>query len=102
MKHAEEFKIGSPVILDKDLTIAKLVQAEMTPEAHLIDRTGKVVYRGRIDDLYADYGKRRRAPTSHDLRDAIECVVRGNEIKSSRTKAVGCYIPYPKPAKKDM
>ena len=94
-KHAREFKITSPVVLDKNLTIAKLVAAEVTPEAHLIDRTGKVLYRGRIDDLYADYGKRRREPTTHELRDAIECVARGKEIKASRTKAVGCYIPYP-------
>ena len=67
----------------------------MTPEAHLIDPKGNVRYRGRINDLYVDYGKRRHAATSNDLQDAIEALVRGNEIVTPTTKAVGCYIPYP-------
>lgn len=98
VKHAEEFNINSPIILDSDLKLARLVKAKVTPEAHVIDRTGKARYRGRIDNLYADFGKRRREPTVHDLKDAIECVVRGTVIKPARTKAVGCYIPYPQEA----
>ena len=96
LKHAEEFAIKSPVIMDSDLTIAKTVQARVTPEAFVIDRVGNIRYRGRINDLYVDYGKKRRTPTTNDLQDAIEAVVRGNAVETIKTKAVGCYIPYPR------
>ena len=93
-KHADEYKIAAPVIHDRDQVFAKRVGARVTPEAFLISRKGEIVYRGRIDDLYADFGKRRRVPRNHDLRDAIEHFVDGKDIKKSKTRAVGCYIPY--------
>ena len=65
----------------------------MTPEAFLIDVRGDVLYRGRINDLYADYGKRRAAPRTHDLRDAIAALLEGREVDVAKTKPVGCYIP---------
>lgn len=95
IKHAEEFKAKAPVIIDSDQSLAKLVNAKVTPEAFLIDREGNVKYGGRIDNLYADYGKRRQQPTTSDLKDAIESLVRGETLPSIRTKAIGCYIPYP-------
>ena len=96
VEHAKDFEIKSPVILDTDQKIAKRVGARVTPEAFLVDREGEIQYRGRIDDLYADYGKRRRTPQSHDLKDAIESFLAGEKIETPKTKAVGCYIPYPK------
>lgn len=97
VKHAEEFAISSPVIMDNELTVARNVHAKVTPEAFVIDREGNIRYRGRINDLYVDYGKKRRVPTANDLRDAIEAVVRDEEVANKQTKAVGCYIPYPRP-----
>lgn len=94
-KHAEEFKTVAPVVLDSTQAIARLLGAKVTPEAHLIDRAGKVRYRGRINDLYADYGKRRQHPTRNDLRDAIESLLRGEENPPVTTRAIGCYIPFP-------
>lgn len=95
-KHADEFKVSSPVVLDRNQSIAKRLDAKVTPEAFVIDREGVVRYRGRINNLYAELGKRRSQPTTHDLRDAIEAVVRRKEIATPKTRAVGCYIPYPK------
>ena len=50
-KHAEEFQIKSPIILDSKQTLARMVKAKKTPEAHVIDREGRVRYCGRINDL---------------------------------------------------
>ena len=99
IKHADEFKTKAPIVLDTEQSIAKLVGAKVTPEAFVIDRKGNTTYGGRIDDLYADYGKRRAQPTTNDLKDAIELLLRG-EKGEVRTKAIGCYIPYLKTAKK--
>lgn len=95
-QHAKDFQIKAVVLMDSNQAIAKHVEAKMTPEAFLINREGKTVYRGRINDLYADYGKRRAAPKTHDLLDAIESFLAGEPMKTSVTRAVGCYIPYPK------
>ena len=96
IKHAKEFKTKAPVILDRKQTIARRVDARRTPEAFLINREGKTLYRGRINDLYADYGKRRRVARTNDLKDAVDAFLAGKKIENSVTKAIGCYIPYPK------
>ena len=96
IEHAKEFRTKAPVILDSKQEIAKHVDARRTPEAFLINREGKTLYSGRINDLYADYGKRRRTAQTHDLRDAIDAFLAGREIEKAKTVAIGCYIPYPK------
>lgn len=95
-KHAKEFKAKAPVIMDSTQRIAKRVGARVTPEAFVITREGETVYRGRINDLYADFGKRRRTASKNDLRDAIEALLAGKKIETPETRAIGCYIPYPK------
>ena len=52
-----------------------------------------VAYRGRIDDLFEDLGKKRRKARTRDLRDALEAVLAGKAVVNPRTTAVGCYIP---------
>ena len=49
-------------------------------------------YRGRIDDTYFGYGKRRFAATHHDLRDALEAVLSGKPVHERTTEAIGCFI----------
>lgn len=92
--HRREFRIQIPVVVDTDQKIARRLGGRVTPEAFLIDRTGKSLYRGRIDDLYADFGKRRRVASKHDLRDAIDAYLNGRKISPAKTKAVGCYIDF--------
>lgn len=93
-KHAKEFNIQLPIVLDPAQIIARRLNAKVTPEAFVIDEDGKTVYRGRIDDLYAGFGKKRREPTRHDLRDAISQSLAGQPIASPRTDAIGCIITY--------
>lgn len=92
-KHKKEFRIEAPVVLDPELKIARLLKAKVTPEAFLIDESGKVLYRGRINDLYVGFGKKRRKPRTHDLSDAIENAIAGEPIAVTETKAIGCLIP---------
>jgi hypothetical protein len=83
---------GTPAAIDGDRAIARATGASITPEAVLIDSAGATRYRGRIDNLYVDLGRRRQAATVHDLRDAIDALLAGRPIGQPRTEAFGCYI----------
>jgi|ERR1051325_8175999 hypothetical protein len=95
-KHAKEFGYSCPVLLDPKHVLVNAAGVKMAPEAAVFGANGKVLYRGRIDDLYVDYGKRRPAPTQHDLCDALDAILEGKEVKMPSTKVIGCYLPDPR------
>jgi hypothetical protein len=94
--HRKAFSLGDlPAAIDADRTIAGAAGATITPEAAVIDRQGTVRYRGRIDDVYLALGRRRHAPTTRDLRDAVDAVLSDRGVTRPRTEATGCYIAPP-------
>jgi peroxiredoxin len=92
-KHAETYGLTCPVLIDAKHRLVKATGATVTPEAALLTPDGKLAYRGRIDDTYADLGKRRVAPNRRDLREALAAVLAGRAVKEARTEALGCPIP---------
>src|SRR5262245_8917349 len=94
--HLGEFKYESiPAAIDRDRMAATHARASITPTAVVVDRSGAVRYRGRVDNLYAALGKTRQQVTSHDLRDALDAVLAGHPVPHPETEAVGCYITDP-------
>lgn len=99
-RHAREFAFPCPAILDQELRLAARVGATMTPQAALLSANGTVLYLGRIDDIYADYGRKRAQPRHRDFRDAMEAVLAGRAVAKARTPALGCHIDFaPSPAR---
>ena len=94
LTHASEYKLTTPVVLDHDHKLTRLADAQVTPEAAVFDDKGRLVYRGRIDNLYADFGKKRAKPTRRDLRDTLDALLAGKTLAKRTTKAVGCYIDF--------
>ena len=93
-KHQTEFGLSKfTAIHDVKHRLVTATGAEMTPEVAVIGDDGKIEYRGRVDNLYADYGKRRRRVTVRDLRDALDALVSGKPVKRPRTEPIGCFIP---------
>ena len=92
--HAIEYKLTAPLVLDHDHKLTRLAGAEVMPEAAVFDGKGLLVYRGRIDNLYADFGKKRAKPTRRDLRATLDALLAGNRLATRTTKAVGCYIDF--------
>jgi hypothetical protein len=86
---------GVPVVVDRDRAAATYVKASVTPQAYVIDRSGEIRYRGRIDNLYAAFGKTRQQITSHDLQDALDAVLSGKPVLHPQTEALGCFITDP-------
>ena len=58
-EHARQFALRPPVLLDPGHELVRRTAATVTPEAVVIGKDGAVVYRGRIDNLYVEPGKKR-------------------------------------------
>jgi thiol-disulfide isomerase/thioredoxin len=93
-KHDQEFGFSPAfqALRDPQHFLVKQSAAEITPEAAVFDANQRLVYHGRIDNLYEDFGHARRTATTHELADAIDAAVAGKMLSGKATPAVGCYI----------
>lgn len=98
-KHAKEYGFTCPAILDPKMSLALKVGATVKPETAVLSSKGELLYLGRIDDIYADFGKRRSQPTRRELKDALDAILAGKSITVARTKAIGCPIDFPEKKK---
>jgi peroxiredoxin len=92
-KHDAEYQIPYPALLDPIHTLALATGARSTPEAVILSPSGEVLYRGRVDDRFVEYGKTRFRPSREDLREALDQVLSGQPVKNPVTKVLGCAIP---------
>ncbi|HEY3836471.1 MAG TPA: redoxin domain-containing protein [Bryobacteraceae bacterium] len=94
-KHHSEYGYPDsiPAVKDNGHKLADATGATITPQAVVVGKGGKVLYRGRIDNFYAALGKPRRMATEHDLRLALDEVLAGKSVTHPQTQALGCYIP---------
>lgn len=91
-RHATDYGYTVPVIIDTDRKVTRAAAAKVTPQAVVVDVDGRVLYSGRIDDTWADYGKRRTEPSVRDLRNALEAILAGKPVPQTTTEAIGCPI----------
>jgi hypothetical protein len=91
--HREAFGYPMPALLDPEHELVARTGATTTPEACLFLSSGELAYRGRIDDRYVDFGKQRAAPTTRELRAALEAVLAGRAPPTARAPVLGCAIP---------
>jgi hypothetical protein len=90
-KHfADEFEVRFPILYDSQGRLAKNLSPSHVPEAFVLDTKSHLVYRGRIDDVYAEVGRRRPAATQNDLEEAVAAIVKDMPVKTPRTSPVGC------------
>ena len=92
-KHIKEYQYECGILRDPKHRLVKAAKVRVTPEAALFEHTGGMLYRGRIDNRVADFGRERPAPTERNLEDALEAALAGKPVPHAITKAVGCYIP---------
>ena len=85
--HAAEKGLAFTILKDAGNVVADSLQAQVTPEAYLLDASGKLVYQGRIDNSRYGY-----VITSTELRDAIEATLAGKPVEKTEVKAFGCSI----------
>ena len=85
--HVRARALPFPAVRDDKNTLADALGASTTPEAVIVDRQGKVRYRGRIDD-----NKDRAKVIRSDVRDALDALLAGKPVARPRTLAFGCTI----------
>jgi hypothetical protein len=96
VKFRDEFQIKFPLLFDASGEIAGALRPTHVPEAIVLNPDSELIYRGRIDDRYAELGKKRPEPTTHDLADALTAAASGNTIAVAETTPVGCPIEPPR------
>ncbi|MGC2111478.1 MAG: redoxin domain-containing protein [Candidatus Korobacteraceae bacterium] len=91
-RHLHDYNYKIPALRDPRYSLVKLSEVQITPEAAVFNPSGQLVYHGRIDNWYQDFGRARPAPTTHELDDAIRAVLDGKKPAVATAAAVGCYI----------
>lgn len=89
--HLREYELTLEAWRDTTKTLARSIGATITPEAAVFVR-GAMVYRGRIDDRFATWGKQRPSPSKHDLQEVLSAIAAGEKFEKRITQPVGCYI----------
>ena len=85
--HASEKNLTFTILKDNGNKIADRLGAAKTPEAYVIDASGKLVYHGRIDN-----SQKTEGITSNDLREALDEMLAGKSITKTGGAAFGCTI----------
>jgi thiol-disulfide isomerase/thioredoxin len=91
-KHEHDFGYKLSALRDVRHALVKESRAQITPEAAVFDANHRLVYHGRIDNLYEDFGRARTAATTHELDDAIVAAINRKTLAVDNAPAVGCYI----------
>ena len=89
--HKKKFAYALESVRDVDQKLIKLTGVTVTPEVAVMKGT-QLLYRGRIDDRYIEFGKDRPAPTRHDLESALDAAIAGKPIAVKTTQAIGCIL----------
>ena len=82
-------KVNYPVLIDPASKVADQFGAITTPHVFFIDREGKLVYEGAVDDQ----GCSEDNPVSKRyVRENLEAYLAGSPLPYSATKSVGCTV----------
>jgi peroxiredoxin len=93
-KAAEQLKIDWPILNDAPGDVGHLYGATNTPHMYIIDKEGKLVYMGAIDnDARGD-----KSPGEREIYvdKALTQLTSGEAISTPQTKAYGCAVKYAK------
>jgi peroxiredoxin len=92
---AKEFRMNYPVLIDASGKTGHAYGATNTPHMFVIDKEGKLVYRGAIDN--SPDGE-RDAPTGGKLIEyvtaALDDLAAGQPVRMAESKAYGCGVKY--------
>ena len=90
-KLAEEKKFNFPYLFDETQEVAKKYDAACTPDFFIYNSDKQLVYRGQLDDSRPG----NDVPvTGHDLRKAIDSLIKGEEIDKNQKPSIGCNIKW--------
>ncbi|MFZ9024099.1 MAG: thioredoxin family protein [Anaerohalosphaeraceae bacterium] len=90
---AEKHQLKQAVLVDSDGKVGKLYQAKTTPHMFVIDKEGKIVYQGAIDN--APLGKKPIDQEQVNYVDkALAELLADKKVEIAKTKPYGCSVKY--------
>lgn len=87
VQRAAEDRYEFPYVVDVEQRVARAYGPECTFHVFVLDGDRRLRYRGRFDDA-----RLPERATSHDLRDALDDVLAGREVRRPETRAFGCSL----------
>ena len=90
-QRAAEKGFTFPYLIDKNQTVYPKYGATKTPHMFVLQKTKKgnvVKYIGAIDNNYKD----ATAVTTKYVEEAVDALLKGEDVKEKETKAIGCSI----------
>jgi len=88
---AQQLGFTFPFCFDGTQETAKAYTASCTPDFFLFDKGQKLVYRGQLDDSRPG---NNLATDGHDLRTALESVLRDEKVNPNQKPSSGCSIKW--------
>ena len=77
--------------MDEGGAVGKAYGAKTTPHMFVIDKDGKLVYAGAIDD---DRGPKYNAAAKNYVVAAIDEIMAGKAVSTPNTQSYGCGVKY--------
>jgi peroxiredoxin len=90
---AGEWSINHPNLSDTDGTVGKAYGAKSTPHMFIIDKTGKIAYKGAIDN---DPENEKGDKKVNYVDKALTELTSGTSVSEPQTQSYGCGIKYAK------
>lgn len=89
VERAKKKGFNFPYLRDKEQTVVSAYGAVCTPHVFGFDKDRRLRYQGRIDD-----SKDPKMVKSNDLRNALDDLIAGKEVRTPLTRAFGCSIKW--------
>lgn len=89
VKRSKEKGFNFPYLRDESQRVVEAYGGVCTPHVFAFDKARRLRYRGRIDD-----SKEAPRVTTHDLRNALDDLVAGRDVRNPDTRPFGCSIKW--------
>ena len=90
---ASEWKIQRPILSDASGEVGKAYGSKNTPTMYIIDKDGKIAYRGAIDNKN-DPNPATIKDAKNYVAQALDEILAGKPVSEPMTKAYGCSVKY--------
>ena len=90
VQRAQDKGFAFPYLRDESQQVAKAYGALRTPHFYVFDAERKLRYTGRMDDNPRTPG----AETTHELRDALDALLAGQQPAVALTNPIGCNVKW--------
>lgn len=95
VQHSKTFRVRFPVLFDGSGELRLALLPTHTPQAFVLNKVGKTLYSGAIDDRHVKLGQKKEAASKPFLEDAIKAAILGRPIVIPKTTPVGCLLEDP-------